>query len=231
MPPWHRLCRRVIILVILAQGLVAFLEPCGTSNYFFLSLLERDMILVAHCDPLRRTFPHFSLFFLLVVSTYFYLQFKNESLWTERGWRWNEQAPWLKTRRKTWKHNLPGTQHVSSRRINAASRNGDCLRRQLPTTARVPVPAGNQKCNFFFFFKCFHFTLFTFSPSGTPQSPPQSRDLTTGAGWGARGALLVRGPVCPIAGQTPGTLPQGRGASGCRLGWDVGLWAPATWTV
>lgn len=50
------------------------------------------MILVAHCDPLRRTFPHFSLFFLLVVSTYFYLQFKNESLWTERGRRWNEQA-------------------------------------------------------------------------------------------------------------------------------------------
>lgn len=67
---WMR--SHAVILVILPTALVAFLGPCYTSKIF--CLLERDLIWLAHCDPLRRTLPLFPGFPRL--SLLFSLKFK-----------------------------------------------------------------------------------------------------------------------------------------------------------
>lgn len=73
-----------VTLVVLPTPLVAFLEPCTPLK--ILCLLERDPVLLAHCDTLRRTFPWFSV----LVITFFLEVYKNKSLWTERGRRRDE---------------------------------------------------------------------------------------------------------------------------------------------
>lgn len=178
-----------------------------TSKILF--LLETDLILLAQCDTLRRTFP-------LSPAYHYFFPFKFIKM---KAFELNEGEGGinkLQTKdKKTFKIQTARTQHVSSRCTNAASRNGACPCRQLPQKGKKLPALGKTQTQLLFVWLVSPRKAFIFlSSHPAPRCLPRALHK---AGW-------WRGEFSPhkmALGSPPGPAPHAA----------VGLWAQPLHTL